>query len=249
MAGEKITLHLSRTSHPCLAVEAALRMKGLDYEPVELAIGPDRVARMQEIYGEGHGTIPGMLVGEERVHGSRQIMARLEELAPEPPLFPEGIADEVREAERWGEEEFQDVARRLPYGALHFRPEAAATFVGAPPLDPASTDFAIRLIRDAWERRGISAARLAEDLAALPGQLDHIDELGAAGIVGGETPTAADLQIASTVRVLLTVGDLAPLLEGRLAEKLARRWFPDYQGDIPAGAFPAGWVPAVWRGP
>jgi hypothetical protein len=44
------------------------------------------------------------------------------------------------------------------------------------------------------------------------------------------------------VRVLLTVGDLRPLIEGRPAEQVARRWFPDYAGEIPAGAYPAGWV-------
>jgi len=24
---------------------------------------------------------------------------------------------------------------------------------------------------------------------------------------------------------------------------VARRWFPDYAGEVPGGAFPAGWVP------
>ena len=67
-------------------------------------------------------------------------------------------------------------------------------------------------------------------------------------MIGGDEPTAADLQIGATLRVLLTVGDLRPLLEGRPAEALARRWFPDYPGDIPAGAFPAGWVPAAPAG-
>jgi len=26
-------------------------------------------------------------------------------------------------------------------------------------------------------------------------------------------------------------------------ERVTRRWFPDYPGDVPAGAFPAGWAP------
>jgi len=43
--------------------------------------------------------------------------------------------------------------------------------------------------------------------------------------------------------VLLTLGDLQPLLASRPAEEIARRWFPDYRGEVPAGAFPAGWVP------
>ena len=44
--------------------------------------------------------------------------------------------------------------------------------------------------------------------------------------------------------MLLTVGDLLPLIEGRPGERIARACFPDYPGEIPAGAFPAGWVPA-----
>ena len=45
--------------------------------------------------------------------------------------IPEPIADAVREAERWGDEELQDLGRRLPWGALHFRPEALGSFGGA----------------------------------------------------------------------------------------------------------------------
>ena len=58
-------------------------------------------------------------------------------------------------------------------------------------------------------------------------------------MIGGDEPNAADLQIGSTLRVLLTVGDLQPLIEGRPGEEIAPRWFPDYPGDVPAGAFPA----------
>ena len=74
--------------------------------------------------------------------------------------------------------------------------------------------------------------------------IDHVDALAADGVIGGESATAADLQIGATLRVMLTLGDLRPLIEGRPAEQVAMRWFADYRGDIPAGAFPAGWVPA-----
>jgi hypothetical protein len=64
-------------------------------------------------------------------------------------------------------------------------------------------------------------------------------------VLDGDEPTAADLQIGATIRVLLTIGDLEPLMAGRAAERVARRWFPDYPGEVPAGAYPAGWVPGV----
>jgi glutathione S-transferase len=201
---------------------------------------------MERLYGAGNTTVPGLTIdGEERVHGSIAILERLEQLEPEPPLYPERIADAVREAERWGDDELQDLGRRLPWGALHFRPEAVGTFAEPhKPLDPAGTDFAMRLLRAMWKYHRISAEQLAEDLAGLPAKLDHVDQLASEGVIGGDDPTAADLQIGATLRVLFTVGDLRPLLEGRPAEAIARRWFPDYAGDVPVGALPAGWVPA-----
>jgi glutathione S-transferase len=238
-----LTVHILPPSHPCMTVEAALKRKDLEYERVALTPGP-HVEEMQQIYGEGHHTVPGLLVDGEPVHGSVAILERLEQLAPDPPLYPADKADAVREAEQWGDRELQDLGRRLPWGAMHFRPEAMGTFGGGEPLDPAGTDFAMKYLRPTWKYHNITAVRLAEDLAGLPAKLDHVDQLAADGIIGGDEPTAADLQIGATVRVLLTVGDLQPLLEGRPAEEIARRWFPDYAGHIPAGAFPQGWVPS-----
>ncbi len=239
----EIVLHALPPSHPCMTAEAALKLKGLAYERIDLVPG-EHIEKMAEMYGDGHTTVPGVLIDGEPVHGSRPILERLEALAPEPSLFPAENADAVRDAERWGDEELQDLGRRLPWGALHFRPEAVGTFGGAGPLDPAGTDFAIRIARASWKYHGITAQRLADDLAGLPAKLDRIDALAQEGTIGGEAPNAADLQVGATLRVLLAVGDLRPLIEGRAAERVARTWFPDYAGDIPAGAFPAGWVPS-----
>jgi glutathione S-transferase len=239
-----ITLHVVPLSHPCLTVQTAAGIKGLDAEIVMLQSGPAHDAEMAAIYGEGNTTVPGMVVDGEPVHGSSAILERLDVVAPEPSFYPADIADAVREAEHWGEGHLQDLGRRMPFGAMHFRPEAMGTFAGSGPLDPPGTDFAIGYVRASWKYLGITAVRLAEDLAGLPAVIDRIDALAAEGIVNGERPTAADLQIGASLRVLLTLGDLRPLIEGRPAEEVARRWFPDYPGDVPAGAFPAGWVPA-----
>lgn len=237
-----LALHVLPPSHPSKAAEEAIKFKGLDFEKVVLVPGK-HVAAMERIYGEGRTTVPGMVVDGEAVHGSRAIMAKLEEIAPDPPLFPEPIAAAVREAERWGDDELQQLGRNLGWGALHFRPESMATMGGAAALDPAGTDYAIAYVRASWKYHGITAVRIAADLADLPAKLDHVDRLVADGIIGGDAPTAADLQIGSTIRVFLILGDLRPLIEGRPCEQVAMRWFPDYPGDVPAGAFPAGWVP------
>lgn len=235
-----IKLHALPPSHPCMTAAVALELKGLEYERIDLPM-PERIELMEEIYGEGNSRVPGMLVDEERVQGSRAILARLEELEPEPVLYP---SEEVREAERWGDEELQDLGRRLPWGALHFRPEAMGMFATGEPLDGPGTDFAIKFVRATWRYHGITAARLHDDLAGLPEKLAHIERLADEGVIGGEQPNAADLQIGATIRVLLPLGDLQPLLSGSAGERVALRWFPEYPGGVPAGAYPAGWVPA-----
>jgi glutathione S-transferase len=240
-----IVLHGLPPSHPSRAAEAAIRFKGLEFERGELDMNPSHSDHMESIYGEGNRTVPGIVVDGEPVHGSRAIFARLDEIVPEPSLHPEPIAEAVREADRWGDEELQDLGRSLPWGALHFRPESMGTFAGGEILDPAGTDFAIRFVRGMWKYHGISAERLAEHLSGLPAKVRRIEEFAAEGIIGGEEPTAADLQIGSTIRVLLTIGDLEPLLAGTAGERIALRWFSDYPGHVPPGAFPRGWVPAA----
>ncbi len=236
----KLTLHALPPSHPCMTVAAALQLKGLEFDRVDLPAGP-HVEQMQEIYGEGHSTVPGLMIDDEPVHGSRAILARLEEIEPEPVLYP---SEEVREAERWGDEVFQDLGRRLPWGALHFRPELLATIFGGSQLDGPGTDYAIRMIRAGWKYHNITAARLHDDLAELPAKLDHIEELVGSGVIGGEQPNAADLQIGATVTVLMPLADLGGLLAGSAAEQVGRRNFPALAGTIPAGTYPAGWVPS-----
>ncbi len=236
-----LTLHAVPPSHPCMTVAGALDFKGLAYERVDFAPG-EHAEKMPAIYGEGNSTVPGLLVDGEPVHGSRTILARLETIAPDPPLY---TSDEVREAERWGDEELQDLGRRFPWGALQFRPEAMGTFGGGEPLDGPGTDFALKYVRATWKYHGISAARLEQDLAGFPAKVAHIEDLAERGVIGGEQPNAADFQILATVRVLLTLGDLRPLLEGGAAERAALALFPDYNGEIPAGAFPAGWLGAA----
>lgn len=237
-----LILHGVPSSHPVLTVEAGLRHKGLDFERVDLPIG-DHGDAVAEIYGDGARTVPGLLLDGEPVHGSIGILRRVEELVPEPSLYPADVAEQVRETEEWGSAVIQSMARHFVFGALHFRPESMGTFAGGGALDPVATDFAITYIRRAWRHVGITAAGLAEQLAELPAALDRTDALAGAGVLGGEQPTAADLQLGSSYRLMLNLGDLVPLLEGRTAERIARRWFPDYPGEVPAGAFPAAWVP------
>ena len=78
------------------------------------------------------------------------------------------------------------------------------------------------------------------DLRSLPGHLDRIDGWLRDGVLGGETVNAADLQIATTSRLMLTIGDVRPYFAGRPAEAHAMRLFGEWAGSDPAGRVPGG---------
>ena len=93
--------------------------------------------------------------------------------------------------------------------------------------------------------RRIGDAEVRADLLSLPYHLDRVDRWIGDGTLGGEQVTAADLQIAASVRLLLTFDDLAPMFDGRPASAHARRVVPDYPGHVPAGALPPPWLPSA----
>ena len=239
-----LILHMLPPSHPCATVKAALRLKGLEFEQVVLPMDETRMEQMEAIYGEGHYRVPGLLVDGEPVHGSNPILEKLEELRPEPSIYPADRAEAVREAAAWGDGELQDLGRRLPWGALHFRPELLGLLGGAGQLEPSAVDFAIRMVRGAWKYHRITAERLHADLQAFPGLLDHVDALVEDGVIGTDEPTAADFQIGATMRVFSMLGDLDPLLADRPAGEFWAKRFDPLPASLPSGAYPAGWVPA-----
>ena len=238
---EKVTLHALPPSHPCKTVGAALDYKGIEYEWVNLDFGKHN-EQITEIYGEGRTRVPGLTVGDEKIHGSTEILWRLEELFPDKPIYPEGIAEAVREAELWGDLVLQDLGRRIPWGALYFRPELMGKLNGIDELDPAGTDFAMKFVRSTWKYHNVSSVQLSEDLGNLPGMIDEIDSMAERGVVDGDSPTAADFQIGSSIWVIATISDVRPVIEGSAAERIAERYFGEIPELIPAGAFPASWI-------
>jgi glutathione S-transferase len=242
MSSPTLVLHAIPYSHPCDAVSAALDRYGLEYETVAMVSGR-HADEIERVYGEGKRTVPALLVDDEPVHGTIPVFEKIDELADEADLYPAAVAAAVREAERGLSEDLQTAGRMLIFGSLHFRPKAMGTFAGVGPLDPAGTDWAIKIVRGAWRYTGITAERLAAELAGLPDLIGQADELIDGGVIGGSEPTAADFQIGSSLRMLLQIGDVRPLIEGHPCAELVERWFEPGSADIPAGAFPAGWVP------
>jgi glutathione S-transferase len=231
-------------SHPCAAVEAALRLKSIAYKRVDL-LPTGEILLGPLLYGGR--TVPGMRIDGERLVGSRRIMRRLDELAPEPPLLPAPATPEyarVLEAERWGDEVFQSVPRRLIDAAFIRRPAAMESYAADArlPLPRPLLRPALPLTARLMARKNKASDDSARaDLLALPNQLERIDGWIEEGLLGGERPNAADLQIGSTIRILMSIGDVRPLIEGRPAAQLTR-YFPPMVGEVPAGVLPAEWL-------
>lgn len=240
-----IKLYVLPASHPCAAVEEAMRRKGISCKKVNL------LPMVQVLAGPllyGGATVPGMRLDGERLVGSRTIMRRLDELSPQPPLLPADTAarERVLDAERWGDEVFQSVPRRILDAGFLRDPGTMESYAGDTPLPlpRAVLRPALPLTAKMMARRNHAEdAAVRADFAALPAQLEQIDGWIAEGLLGGEQPNAADLQIGSTIRLLETVADVRPLLAGHRATELVR-YFPPMVGEIPAGTLPAAWAPA-----
>lgn len=232
------TLYVIHGSHPCAAVERAFELKGVPYRRVEL---PPPAHAVHQRLRFGVRTVPALKSAQgDKVAGSRAILRWVERLAPEPPLFPSDPAAraEVEAAEAWGDETYQPVARRVLWPAFAREPRAMASYQsGARFPIPRPVLLAVAPVVTRIERRLNDATeeRLRVDLAALPRHLDRIDGWLAAGVLGGAEPNAADLQIASTSRLLLSIEDLEPLFAGRPAREHALRVFGAAPGRVPAG--------------
>ena len=136
---------------------------------------------------------------------------------------------------------FQPIARELIWAGMVNRPDAMVSYSEHSKITlPPAIRLSAPTIARAGSRLNRSSDEVArKDLQALPGQLDKIDGWIADGTIGDpERPNAADLQLLSTVRLLLTLADARGLIEGRPCAEHARRLFPDADGEMPAGSLP-----------
>jgi glutathione S-transferase len=238
-----IKLYGTLPSPPSHSARLMLEFKGLDHKVVWLL--PGLWPALLRTRGFRGGTVPAMKVDGRRLQGSTVISRALEQLKSEPPLFPSDPERRlaVEEAERWGDQILQNVPRRIVRWLAVHRPETKvliAKDVGIPlPRFAAwiNTPAARHLANKVDADREIQNA-----IAQVPEVLEHVDELIAEGVMGGEGPNAADLQIATSVRALLNVRDLDSVTRNRPAADLAMRYLPEFGTDFPAGLLPTEWL-------
>jgi glutathione S-transferase len=241
-----ITLYGTKPSPPTHSVRLMLESKGLDHKDVWLL--PGLHPALLRTRGFRGGTVPGIKIDGRRLQESRAISRALDELKPDPPLFPADTEKrlEVEEAERWGDEVLQDVPRRIVRWLSVHRPETRvmiAEEIGVP-LPKLAAWLNAPTAR--YMANKVDSDREIRNAIASVGEvLDHVDDLIERGVIGGDPPNAADFQIATSVRALLTVRDLDRATQGRPAADLAMRLVPEFGNDFPAGLLPA----EVFRAP
>jgi glutathione S-transferase len=214
-----------------------LQRKGIDYRRIDSAPAVHRVAL--RLVGFRGRTVPALRIEGRRIQGSRTIARALDELKPEPPLFPADPAQRraVEAAEEWGDEVLQPLARRFAWASLKRDRSTIGSFLEGARLG-LPTGLAVRtappLIHLAARLNEATHEAVRDDLAALPGHLDKVDGWIEDGVLGGAEPTAADFQIATSLRLLMTLDDLRPAIESRPAGRLAREVVPEFPGRVNA---------------
>lgn len=240
----KVRLYTIPGSHPGVAAQLMLRYKGIPFERTDLLPVISKLALRG--LGFSRRTVPALKIDGRRVQGSREIARELERLRPEPPLFPADAETRVavEEAERFGDEELQHPVRQLIWWALKkdrapLRSFSEGAKLGIPIGLALKT--AAPIVALSARFNGATDENVRADLAAFGGLLQRVDEMIAAGTIGGKELNAADFQIAPTIRLAMTMQDLRPLIEARPAGRLARRVQPQVDGDVPP-IFPAAWL-------
>lgn len=239
----KAKLFVIPGSHPSMAARLMLELKGISYSRVDLipvvAKGVLRAAGFPGI------TVPALILDGERIQGTGAIARALDAAVPEPPLLPRDTAERARveAAERWGDETLQPLARRVIWNVLNRDPRGRRSYLEGARLGVPvglATKTAAPLVYLSKRFNAADDDAVRADLESLPEVVARADEYLAEGVIGGETVNAADLQIATGIRLLMTMDDTRPAIEGHPIAAYALKLVPDYPGYSPA-ALPDEW--------
>jgi len=239
-------LYVIPGSHPSKTAMLMLERKGIPYKRVDLMPVISKGAlRAMRFPGN---TVPALKLDGTRIQGSQEIARELDRIQPDPPLLPSDPDQraKVEEAEAWGDT-FQHNPRQLSWWAFRKNRSPMESYsegarLGVPVGLAVKTGGPI--VWAAAKLNDSTDENVRADLAALPGDLDRIDGWISSGVMGGEQPNAADLQIAPTLRLLMSFDDLRPAIEKRPAGELALRVVPEFPGRMPP-VFPPEWLAAI----
>jgi glutathione S-transferase len=243
-AMSRATLYVIPGSHPAVAARGMLEHKDIPYKRVDLMPVVSRGVLMAMRFPGV--TVPALRFDGRKITGSRAISKALDQIQPEPPLFPADPAERVavEDAERWGEEVLADATRRILWNSIKrdkapLRSYLGDARIGVPHGLAVAT--AAPIIAAEVRINDVTDDAVRADLAALPSWLDRIDGWIADGLLGSDRPNAADFQIAAALGLAMTLQDLRPAIAARPAGEHSRRFAPDYPGDVPP-ILPREWL-------
>jgi glutathione S-transferase len=240
----RATLYSIPGSHPAMSVQRMLDLKGITYKRVDLLPVISRLALKAMRFPEV--TIPALKIDGRRISGSMKISRALDELQPSPPLFPDDatLRVKVEDAERWGNEVLQDAVRRILWNAIKRDRSSLASYAEGAKLGVPiglAVKTAAPIVAMEVRINGADDATVQADLSAFPAWLRRIDDWIEDGTLGGDPPNAADLQVATGLRLAMTLDDLRPFVESRPGGELAKRLVPDFPGHAPK-LLPESWL-------
>jgi len=190
-------------SHFNEKVRWTLDLKRIPHRRV--ALGPDYLVRA--LWATGRPTLPVLFVGKRAIGDSTRIIAAIEELVPEPAVYPRDEAARRRalELEDWLDEELGPALRSALVGTL-FMSEDAASAVDV--ITTGMPAFANRLVRSAlpafrryyFYRHKIDGARVEEYRRTTLEAMDRLErERGGRDYLAGDAFSVADLTAASMI--------------------------------------------------
>lgn len=240
----KAHLYVLPASHPAFTARLMLEHKGIPYKRTDLM--PVISKGVLRAVGFPGVTVPALKLDGAKVQGSRQIARELERVRPEPPLFPADPERRaaVEEAEKWGEEVLQPPLRSILWWTFKHDRKGMTSYAEGAKL-PIPVGLAMKtagpVVAVSVRVNEADDETVRNCLADFPEMLDRVDELIAAGVLGGEQRNAADFQIATSLRLAMTLDDLRPAIENRPAGEFAMRLIPEYPGHTPP-MFPPDWL-------
>jgi glutathione S-transferase len=212
---------------PSFSAELMLLHKGVTYRRVNLIPGlHSRTLPARRFPG---GTAPAARLNGQRVQTNRAIARALDELVPDPALFPSDPAEraDVEEAERFCDEVLQHAVRRMILWSLTRDPDSVTPHPALGPLAvPRNKWLRARLMPRVFKTYGITDAVVRKDFEALPMMFDKLDGYAADGVLDGRRLTAADMQVAPLIAAVSGIEDLGAEIAWRRVAAMTNRVMP-----------------------
>ena len=241
------TLFVLPGSHPSMAARLMLEAKGIDHKRIDLV--PVLSKGVLRAVGFAATTVPALKLDGRRIQTTAAIARELDRIVPLPPLFGRSAAEraEIEQLERWADQELQQIPRRIIWNVLGRDRRGGRSYLegarlGLPVSVAAKTSAPLVYLSRHFNGADDEAVR--RDLAALPAMISRIDAALESGLLGSAAPNAADYQVATSLRLLMSTDDVRPLIEDHPAAAYARRVCPEFPGHAPA-ALPHEWTAAV----